>query len=117
VGASATYEKVGDKLRVTNRCLDASGKQIGEAKGTVKLAKPNDTSKLNVSFFWPFYGDYWVLMLADDYRYSVVGDPKRKYFWILARETSLDAADTQTILERMPALGYDPKKLYWTRFP
>lgn len=117
VGASATYERVGNKLRVTNRCFDASGTQTGEAKGTAKLANPNDTSKLKVSFFWPFYGDYWVLMLADDYRYSVVGDPKRDYFWILARDTSLDKADINTILERMPALGYDPEQLYWTRFP
>ena len=36
--------------------------------------------------FLPFvWGDYWVLGLADDYSWAVVGSPDREYLWILAR--------------------------------
>lgn len=117
VGATATYTQEGERLRVLNRCFDAQGTQIGEAKGVAKLAAPNDTAKFKVSFFWPFYGDYWVLKLADDYRYALIGEPSRQYFWILGREKALHVKDKEEILRHMKALGYDPEKLFWTRYP
>ena len=36
------------------------------------------------------WGDYWVIGLAPDYSWSVVGDPGRDYLWILARAPHLD---------------------------
>ena len=117
VGATATYTQEGERLRVLNRCFDAQGTQIGEAKGVAKLAAPNDTAKFKVSFFWPFYGDYWVLKLADDYRYALIGEPSRQYFWILGREKALHVKDKEEILRHMKALGYDPEKLFWTQYP
>ena len=40
--------------------------------------------------FLPFvWGDYWILGLADDYSWAVVGSPDRKYLWILARAPQL----------------------------
>ena len=42
--------------------------------------------------FLPFvWGDYWMIGLADDYSWAVVGSPDRKYLWILARTPILDA--------------------------
>ena len=47
---------------------------------------------------WPISGDYEVVALDPDYRWSLVGHPSRDYAWILAREprwttrTLLDAA-------------------------
>ncbi|MGD9716372.1 MAG: lipocalin family protein [Sulfuricurvum sp.] len=113
--ASAEYRLNGEYVSITNRCYDTSGKQTAEALGRAYPVAESSNSKLEVTFFRPFYGDYWVLMLAPDYRYSVVGDPKRKYLWILARTPSLSENDKSAILERLPALGYDPAKLYWTR--
>ncbi len=115
VSASADYHIVADGVSVINRCFDGSGKMIGEARGKAKVVEKSQNSKLEVSFFWPFYGDYWIVMLGDDYRYSVVGDPERKYLWILGRESGLSSRDKQTILNYLPAIGYDPEKLYWTK--
>ena len=115
VGASAEYKRTDSFVSVTNRCFDASGIQTGEAIGRAYPVEGSNNSKLEVSFFRPFYGDYWVLMLSDDYRYSVVGDPDRKYLWILAREGILSEKDKKTILTTLPSLGYDPQKLYWTK--
>jgi len=113
-GASAQYSSKEDYILVTNRCYDANGIQSGEAIGRAYALQDSNNSKLKVSFFRPFYGDYWVLMLGDNYQYSVVGDPARKYLWILSRTKTLSDMDKKSILAKLPELGYDPTRLYWT---
>lgn len=109
---SATYSLRDDgKIDVLNRCMKDDG--LSEAHG-VAYATDATNTKLKVSFFWPFYGDYWVLMLADDYRYAVIGDPSREYLWILSRTKILDAEDKALILKSLPALGYEEAILVWT---
>jgi len=115
VGASATYTMEKDFIRVINRCFDERGAKIDEAQGKAYVVENSGNAKLRVSFFWPFYGDYWILDLASDYRYVVVGEPSRKYLWILAREKTLREEDTRAILEVLPTLGYDASKLYWIK--
>jgi len=114
VGASADYTSEEGHIDVTNRCYNASGEMTAEAKGSAKAVPDSGNAKLKVSFFWPFYGDYWVIKLADDYRYSVVGEPTRKYLWILSRTPELNNSDRQEILAELPEFGYDVHKLYWT---
>ncbi len=116
VGATAEYTVEDGYVQVINRCYGADGKLSGQAEGKAYAEAGSENTKLRVTFFWPFYGDYWVIMLADDYRYSVVGDPQRKYLWILARDTVLSAKDRDAIFARLIEVGYDPSKLYWTGF-
>jgi apolipoprotein D and lipocalin family protein len=67
-----------------NSCRQKNGKRK-TARGTAKVADKTTNAKLRVTFFWPFYGDYWVIGLSPDYRYTIVGEPNRKYLWILSR--------------------------------
>lgn len=115
VSATADYTITPEGVDVLNRCYDANALLIGEAKGKAHSVEESRNSRLKVTFFWPFYGDYWVLMLGENYQYSVIGDPRRNYLWILGRESKLSEIDRKTILEHLPALGYDPKRLYWTQ--
>ncbi|MBD3808988.1 MAG: lipocalin family protein [Sulfuricurvum sp.] len=112
-GASADYTLKDGKIGVLNRCYDEKGSLTGEANGEAYATDTSNT-KLKVTFFWPFYGDYHVIMLADDYRYSVVGEPSRRYLWILSRNPKLSDDDKHRILTELPQLGYNPSKLYWT---
>jgi apolipoprotein D and lipocalin family protein len=66
-------------------------------------------ARLRVSFFRPFYGDYWVLELDPAYRWVLVGEPSRKYAWVLARDPELDDATLDALLARAAALGFDRK--------
>ncbi|MGB5965448.1 MAG: lipocalin family protein [Sulfurimonadaceae bacterium] len=116
VGAAAFYALDGKGLSVKNSCYDGSGRLKSQAKGTMIAVKGSNNTKFKISFSWPFQGDYWVLMLADDYRYSVVSDPDREYLWILSRNTVLSPADRETILSTITTLGFNPGKLYWTGF-
>jgi apolipoprotein D and lipocalin family protein len=102
----ATYTLDGKDLRVQNQCKDANGKTT-EAIGIAKIVEDSNNAKLRVSFFRPFYGNYWVLALDPDYKWVLVGEPKRVFGWVLARDKQLDAAILNAILEQAVALGYD----------
>ena len=116
VGATAVYTLDSKGLSVKNSCYDGSGRLKSQVKGTMTAIEGSNNTKFKISFSWPFQGDYWVLMLADDYRYSVVSDPDREHLWILSRSTVLSPADRETILSTITELGFDTKKLYWTGF-
>jgi apolipoprotein D and lipocalin family protein len=111
--AEYTLRKDG-KVQVLNSCRQKDGK-TKTARGTAKVADKTTNAKLRVTFFWPFYGDYWVIGLSPDYRYAIVGEPKRKYLWILSRTPEMDEGTYKEALEQIRAAGYDPDKLLKTR--
>ena len=61
-------------------------------------------AKLKVTFFWPFSGNYWIIDLAPDYSYAVVGEPDRKYLWILSRSSQLTESVYGQIVTRVREL-------------
>jgi len=111
---SATYKlRADNKIDVINRCTLMNASTPKEAKG-VAYAVDTTNSKLRVSFFWPFYGDYWVLMLDENYQYALVGAPSREYLWILSRTKTIDEKIKELILSKLPELGFDKSKFMWT---
>lgn len=97
------------KIRVLN-----SGLKEGKTKVSEGKAKPTDTrGLLRVSFFGPFYSDYRVLMISEDYSYALVGSATDKYLWILSRTPELPDYDKQLLLQEAVRRGYDISKLIW----
>jgi apolipoprotein D and lipocalin family protein len=78
---------------------------------------PASPAKLEVSFFRPFWGDYWIIDLAKDYSYAVVGHPGRDYLWILSRTPTMEPAVYDGILERLEAKAYPLERLQRTLQP
>ncbi|RZM20443.1 MAG: hypothetical protein EOO88_36180 [Pedobacter sp.] len=62
-------------------------------------------------FVWPFKIDYWVIELAEDYSYAVIGHPKNKYLFILSRKPGLPDELLAGIIDRCHEKGYDTTKL------
>jgi apolipoprotein D and lipocalin family protein len=77
------------------------------SEGVAWIPDKNSTAKLKVQFFWPFSGDYWIMDLDKDYRYVLVGDPDRKYLWILCRQNSLEEPTYKMLLQKAVDNGYD----------
>ncbi len=77
----------------------------------------SDGAKLKVAFFGPFWADYWVLDRADDYSWAIVGEPSRKYLWILSRDATPGAEATAALVARTAALGYDTSRLVMVKQP
>ncbi len=115
-GVTAEYAKRPDgKITVLNTCRegDPAGKEK-IAKGVARVVDPPNNAKLKVSFFGPFEGDYWVLDRADDYSWSLVGEPSGRFLWILARAPKLDAAVKDDLIGRLQSRGYNTQALRWT---
>ncbi len=103
-GSMAEYTLLPDgKIRVINSCRKGSleGK-LKQSKGTAEVVDTETNAKLKVWFFWPFKGNYWIIDLDPGYQWAVVGEPKRKYLWILSRTPTMDKNLYQEILSRLP---------------
>jgi apolipoprotein D and lipocalin family protein len=107
---TATYTLSKDgSISVLNEC-QRDGK-LKQSKGKAKVVDKTSNAKLKVTFFWPFYGDYWIIKLGADYDYAVVGTPNRKYLWILSRTPKMDEKLFSEILEFSKSKGFDVKNL------
>jgi apolipoprotein D and lipocalin family protein len=118
-GTTAEYiiDKGGD-ITVINKCYQEEGK-LDVAEGVANIVDKKTNSKLEVSFvsflgIRPFWGDYWIIGLDEDYTYAVIGHPKRKYGWILSRKPSLTEEKIKQIFELLKSQGYDPKRFEMT---
>ncbi|AZY50518.1 lipocalin family protein [Bordetella avium] len=100
-------------VSVTNRCRTKNG-SIDAATGTATVVADSGNAKLEVSFFRPFKGDYWIIGLDPEYRWAVVGSPNRKTLWVLARTPELAPADLQQALNIAKSQGYDLSELKYT---
>ncbi len=120
---TANYTLLDDgSVKVVNRCRLESG-EMTEAEGRARRKSEDEPiSKLQVRFapgwlsWLPFvWGNYWVIDLAEDYSYAVIGEPNREYLWILCRTPKMEENVYQKILERIKDNGYDPTSLVKTR--
>lgn len=101
---------------VENRCNRDSinGKQ-SYVKGKAFVVENSGNAKLQVQFFWPFKGKYWIIDLADDYSYAVVGHPNRKYLWILSRTAVMNGTIYQKVVSSIKEKGFDVSKIKITQ--
>jgi apolipoprotein D and lipocalin family protein len=101
-------------IRVVNTCVTVGGK-VQRSVGTARVVDASTNAKLRVTFFWPFYGKYWVIGLGNQYEYAVVGEPSRGYLWILSRSAAMPEPVYEDIVQQVTAKGYDAKKLVRTK--
>ncbi|MDM7922207.1 MAG: lipocalin family protein [Pyrinomonadaceae bacterium] len=115
---TATYTlKQNGRIEVLNQCLKKDG-VTENAKGEAKVPDKSMPSKLKVRFapgalsWLPFvWANYWVIDLDPNYRYAVIGEPDRDYFWILSREPEMNDATYQAILRKAEANGFNPARV------
>jgi apolipoprotein D and lipocalin family protein len=112
---TATYTLRQDgRIDVVNRCRTADGAEK-EARGIARRAGDGaSNARLQVRFapailsLLPMvWGDYWIIGLAPDYHWAVVGEPSRQHLWILARTPKLPGSTFEQAVEIAKANGYD----------
>ena len=113
VGVTATYSYRDDgMIKVVNSGYKKTLQgERSEAIGKAKVPDLNIPSKLKVSFFWIFYGDYFVLELDEDYQWAVIGSSSDKYLWILSRIPQMENSIYTELLNKLTERGYDVTKL------
>ena len=116
---TARYQLRDDgRITVTNRCITRKG-QLDQANGLARVLDPASKSQLKVSFVsllgWrPFWGDYWIIGLDPEYRWLVVGDPKRQYGWILSRNPVMEPELLEAAFQTLERNGYTRERFVLT---
>ena len=119
MATTATYALRDDgQIDVINRCrLGSPDGKPKEAHGRARIVDRATNAKLQVTFFRPFWGAYWIIDLAPDYSFAVVGHPGRDYLWILSRTPTMNDDTYRRILARLQAQGYETARLVRTVQP
>lgn len=116
---SATYsidKADASKIIVDNQCRKSDGKIIQ----SIGQATPIDgsNSKLRVTFLPKFLrwlpmgrAPYWILKIDNDYQTALVGNPERKYLWILSRTPQISEATYQSYVDEARHQGFDVSKV------
>ena len=113
---TATYTlRPNGKMTVLNQCRKKDGTETASTGSAEVVSKDGSNSKLKVTFFWPFSGDYWILDLDPDYKWALVGTPNLKNLWILSRNPQLDKPILDKLIDQAHHLGFDTSKLIFTR--
>lgn len=103
--------KANGKIGVLNKGYSAKKEAFKTAKGKAWLPDDNYPGRLKVSFFWPFAGDYYIISLDKDYTYALVGDPSRKYLWVLSRAKELNDVTYSELMETARVHGFEIDKM------
>ena len=116
-GCSCTYaEYTPNKkgyIEVRNFCIK-NNKPSG-ITGKAFVEPNSGNARLKVQFFWPFKGKYYIIALADDYSYAMVGHPNRDNLWILSRRNQMEESTYKMLLGRATELGFDISRLNKTK--
>jgi apolipoprotein D and lipocalin family protein len=109
------------RIDVINQCRTADGR-VSEARGIARKAGNKKDAVLQVRFapailsFLPMvWGDYWIIGLGPDYTWAVVGEPSRKYLWVLSRSPEMSASSYDRALEIAGGNGFDVSKVIRTQ--
>ena len=86
-----------------------SKKKMYHSKAFIKDDKKK--SEWKMQFFWPLRFSYLIIDLADDYSYTVISVPNKKYIWIMARTSKLDEKIYNNILKNLERKKYDISKI------
>lgn len=111
VNAQAKYSLNTDNtVSVLNTGIRQNG-TTKSAKGKAYAPNPKDFSKLKVTFFWPFYGDYNILAVGKNYSWALVASDK--YLWILSRTIPIPQGELAKILQKAASFGYATDNLIY----
>lgn len=115
VGVTANYSWREDgKIKVINSGYKKSFEGVKDtAIGKAKIPNPDKPAHLKVSFFWIFYGDYYVMELDKNYEWAVIGSSSDKYLWILSRTPQISENLKSDLLNRIKKRGYKTENLIW----
>lgn len=123
VNVTAEYTLNGNIVDVLNTCrLKTPHGKYKEAKGRAIVVRHSNNAKLKVSFLPNFLrvfdrffsGDYWILKIEPDYSVVLVGEPSKKYLWILSRTSKIDPTTYKQYVKYAESLGFDVSKLHQT---
>lgn len=108
---SATYTVKDGYIEVYNSCYKKEKGRMVDITGKAFIDDSFSNAKLKVQFFRPFKANYWIIGLDEEYQFAVIGEPKRKYLWILSRNPHPEEEELQKWIALARQKGFDVSRL------
>lgn len=109
-----TLKKDGD-IRALKKCVVSSDHSVNLEDSQLFVEDKVTNTKMKFQIWGPFYEDYWILYLDQDYQYALIGSPSRKYLSILSRSSTLEDTIYQQLLNIAKNKGFDISKIEKTK--
>jgi len=84
-------------------------KKVYKPKGYIYNSETN--AEWRMQFIWPFKMPFLIIDLADDYSYTVIGYPSKKYLWIMSRKPVIQDDIYLSIIQKLKNINYDINKI------
>jgi len=89
---------------------------VGESKrkyirSKLFVVRGTGNAVFKAQLVWPFKVDYWVIELAEDYSYVIIGHPKFERLCIMSRKPELPDELVKELIGRCSKKGYNTSKL------
>lgn len=104
-------------VTVINTCTTPQGRQR-QVVGRATPVPGSGNARLRVGFgsLSNFFaqkssGNYWIIDIAPDYSWVMVGTPDRRFLWILSRTPQLPFDTVRQLTQRACELGFDTNRL------
>jgi len=101
---------------VVSTCKKDNDPEIHTFKSKIFPVDGTGNALLKAQFIWPIKVDYWVIGLADDYSYMVVGHPDHRFLFIMSRKPTMDRKLCEQLIARCKAMGYPVEDLVSQQF-
>ena len=117
------YAMRDDGLIAVRSVSRSEGGRLTESHGVARQPEPlREPAKLQVRFApaWLHrlrlvWNEHWVIGLDRDYGWAIVGEPQRRYLWILGREERMDYHLLEELKAVARRMGYDLAPLLTSR--
>ncbi|ASU36538.1 lipocalin family protein [Mucilaginibacter xinganensis] len=96
---------------VVTTCIKNEKGELRTVKSKIFRVDGTTDGQMKAQFIWPIKIDYWVVDLAPDYSWAVVGHPDHRFLFIMSRKPEMDKALHEQIVAKCKAMGYPVEKL------
>lgn len=100
-----------NRVKIDYRFTDRRTGKVKHMEPKAWIYNKKTYAEWRVQFIWPIKFPYLIIDLADDYSYTVIGVPNRKFVWIMSRQSQMSDAVYNGILERLQLAGYKIDKI------
>ncbi len=100
-----------ERVKIDYRFTDQRSGKVKHMQPNAWIYDKESNAEWRVQFFWPIKYPYLIIDLAEDYSYTVIGVPNRKFVWIMARESQIPEDTYEKILLNLKETGYDIAKI------
>lgn len=84
-------------------------KKTYTAKAYIKNRFTN--AEWGMQFFWPIRFSYLIIDLEENYKYTVISVPSKKYIWIMSKSKMIDELTYNQIIKNLDEDGYNVEKI------